>query len=434
MGIKSEVSMLSPPVRATTTRKAWVSPMAPAAQEVNQFEMSRWQHRLESLVLDARFQYTILIFIVLSAIEVGAQADYMARHLERRVPLVFRVSGAILSGVLGGEICIRLYIYRTFFFCMGGWAWNVFDLIIALAHLGETVLENFQGKQMNWTFPPCFLARLLCLIRILRVVRYLLAKRSLGALRTLIYCLMGSWKAFCWVVLVISLFVFMTSVFFTELVLNSRLDGLNDLDNAELSRWYGSLTRTFLSLYQALVGGVDWDTVVSPLMTISPVLGVIFSLYIAVAVLAMLNVVTGVFVDTALTRANRMKDNITVNNACRLFTLLDIDRTGQISVLEFESQLESQPMQEYLAEIDVDVSEAKWLFEILDINSTGTIDFDEFLSGCLRMKGPAKALDLLLVTRESRRMFQQILAERKNVETQLGQIHSVLGALQLSGC
>merc|ERR1719491_1681984 len=101
----------------------------------------------------------------------------------------------------------------------------------------------------------------------------------------------------------------------------------------------------------------------------------------------MLNVVTGIFVDTALTRAHRMKDNITVNNACRLFTLLDIDHTGQISEKEFESQLDSQPMQEYLAEIDVDVSEAKWLFEILDINGTGTIDFDEFLSGCLRLKG-----------------------------------------------
>jgi uncharacterized membrane protein len=235
---------------------------------------------------------------------------------------------------------------------------------------------------------------------------------------------------FVWTLLIILMVIYTTAVFFTELVVVRRTDSFRDLPAAkeeELDLWYGSVGRSMLTLYEALVGGVDWDTVVTPLIDISVVLGIVFVLYIALSVLAFLNVITGVFVDTAMTRAHRMKDVATVNNACRIFDALDENHTGMITEEEFESQLYSDAMQEYLAEIDVDVSEAKWLFEILDINDTGSIDFDEFLSGCLRLRGPAKALDLLLVTRESRRMFQQILTERRKVERQLKGIRQTMG-------
>ena len=35
------------------------------------------------------------------------------------------------------------------------------------------------------------------------------------------------------------------------------------------------------------------------------------------------------------------------------------------------------------------------VFKILDLDDDGTLDADEFLSGCLRLRGAAKALDVL---------------------------------------
>lgn len=38
---------------------------------------------------------------------------------------------------------------------------------------------------------------------------------------------------------------------------------------------------------------------------------------------------------------------------------------------------------------------APQVWKILDLDDDGTLDADEFLSGCLRLRGPAKTLDVL---------------------------------------
>merc|ERR1719199_1840014 len=74
--------------------------------------------------------------------------------------------------------------------------------------------------------------------------------------------------------------------------------------------------------------------------------------------------------------------------------------TGVMTWEMFESQLDKRNMQEYFRAIDVDPSEARGLFRLLDLDGSGAIDAEEFLSGCLRLRGPAKALDLALLMHE----------------------------------
>lgn len=42
------------------------------------------------------------------------------------------------------------------------------------------------------------------------------------------------------------------------------------------------------------------------------------------------------------------------------------------------------------------------VFKILDLDDDGALDADEFLSGCLRLRGPAKTLDVLVARRKIR--------------------------------
>jgi len=62
-------------------------------------------------------------------------------------------------------------------------------------------------------------------------------------------------------------------------------------------------------------------------------------------------------------------------------------------------------MQAFFMSIDVDASQAQDLFELLDADGRGYLDFQEFLSGCLRLQGEPRAVDLLLVAKESRAAF-----------------------------
>merc|ERR1719296_110381 len=67
-----------------------------------------------------------------------------------------------------------------------------------------------------------------------------------------------------------------------------------------LSEYFGSTSRSVYTLYKSVSGGIDWQDVSDPLMTqISPWLGVVFTGYSAFAVLVLLNLVTGMFVEAA---------------------------------------------------------------------------------------------------------------------------------------
>merc|ERR1712060_867700 len=159
----------------------------------------------------------------------------------------------------------------------------------------------------------------------------------------------------------------MLSLCLTQLVLDHKLTSPekdNDLDFNELNSHYGSLARTMLSLFQAVSGGLDWEVLINPLMLhISVWLAPLFSLYIAFTLLAMMNVVTAVFVESVLESTKKDKNIFMVNNVRELFETVDGGiHTGS-----------------------------------MDWDNGGSVDAEEFLSGCLRLRGPAKAIDLALL-------------------------------------
>jgi len=180
-------------------------------------------------------------------------------------------------------------------------------------------------------------------------------------------------------------------------------------DDALLHQYYGSVPRSLLSMFQGLTGGVDWGDLMNPLLEHEGLrwaaLGLL--IYLAFAILGVMNVVTGTFVQNAIERSEEVKEINKVAQARQLFKCLDLDMSGSISFEEIRSHLHSGPVQGFLRSIDVDISEARCLFEVMDLRGSGTIDFDEFLSACLRLQGPARALDLILLCRDSRRFFEQ---------------------------
>merc|ERR1712216_846044 len=79
--------------------------------------------------------------------------------------------------------------------------------------------------------------------------------------------------------------------------------------------------------------------------------------------------------------------------------------SGQVTWYQFEGQLHK--MESFFKSVDVDVSEAKGLFHLLDIEGTGTVDVDDFIMGCLRLRGAAKAIDLATLMSETRRLRRE---------------------------
>merc|ERR1711907_39088 len=98
---------------------------------------------------------------------------------------------------------------------------------------------------------------------------------------------------------------------------------------------------------------------------------VVLVLYIAFATLVMLNLVTGTFVQSAQENMREIQDMDLVNRVRELCTSTDTNHSGAISFKEFERQLHTPHMIQYLKAIDLHYSEARLLFSLLDVHDEG---------------------------------------------------------------
>merc|ERR1719265_2218167 len=114
-------------------------------------------------------------------------------------------------------------------------------------------------------------------------------------------------------------------------------------------------------MFQAMTGGVDWGDPEGELRkSISPVMTLLFCCYVAFTQLALLNVITGVFVESALESNAEEKD---ANMVARLIDFLENgDNPGTISLAEFESRLDDPILRLYFKSVDLDPAEARGLF------------------------------------------------------------------------
>merc|ERR1712039_997536 len=103
------------------------------------------------------------------------------------------------------------------------------------------------------------------------------------------------------------------------------------------------------TLFKSISGGVDWGDAAEPLYSVSPFLGACFCVYIAFAVLCVLNIVTGVFVENATQITLRDEENMLMEELTHqkkwmaevrsLFNDVDDDQSGEVEFREFANHL-----------------------------------------------------------------------------------------------
>merc|ERR1712060_1456 len=77
-----------------------------------------------------------------------------------------------------------------------------------------------------------------------------------------------------------------------------------------------------------------------------------------------------------------------------IFGSLTDDNEDSITLDTFAKHMSDKRMQAYFQSLDIKVSDAWTLFKLLDKSHDHAIDLDQFIEGCLQLKGPATAIDL----------------------------------------
>jgi len=371
------------------------------------------------VVRNMYFESLTLCCIMINAVMIGVHTEYAATNLVETVPDSFDIISLCTGVYFTIEIVLRLIAFRRGFFTNSGWQWNVLDLVVVLLQIIEEVTTQFTTDSSNMS-AALGLMRLMRILRLIRLVRIMRLLRYITELRTIVVSIASSVKPLASTVILLALVIYIVAICLTQLALSYRIDAADSVAVHDLTAYFGSVGIASLSIFQTVTGGLEWRHIVAPLMHhISPVMGFVYAMYIVFVSLAVMNIVTGVFVETALQRGREDKDIYMINQLRDLFGLLDANGNGMISLIELEEHLDSPKLEAFLKEIDIDVSEARNLFLLLDRDSDGRIDADEFLSGCLRLRGPAKSLDMQLVMRE-------LAAQRKVMQGFAGALQAVM--------
>jgi len=401
----------------------------PAVEEASPESMQGCRRWVCKTVQHQYFDYTFGALILLNAVSIGVQTEHMAHSQEEDPPLAFQICDSIFCVLFTLELGLRLVAYRLRFFCMTGWRWNWFDAVLVTMQVFEEITMivarvSLTDSDTEGGGNLSFL-RVLRILRLVRVVRLARVLRLVRQLRTLVTSIGASLQSLAWTVMLIVFIIYVVGIYFTQLVTNERIGAtaaeLDSQNMQMMARYFGTLERSCLSLFQSISGGVSWEIILSPLVEdVSWLVAPLFTLYIAFSLLAMMNVVTGVFVESALQSSAEDKEEFFASQLLELIMQHGENDDGYLWAHVLEGMVANPETAQRLAALDIKKAEALNLFKLIDIEKTGGIPINSFIMGCLRLRGAARSIDVATMMFEQKRFLKEWQAHAAYME---GLIH-----------
>jgi len=378
--------------------------------------VSRIHQTFIRIVSSASFDFVICCAVLLNAVVIGIEVDVNGRSNGRHSPKVFAVLSSLFLFVFTAELAARIYIYGVRLFFVGAdTAWNLFDTAVVVVQALEEIVNatTSDDLEMGQNLKIIKMVRILKLLRVIRVLRIV---RFVPELNQVVYLIFGSLTSFVWTFSLMMLLLYVMGIFCTQLVADYAPEQSADTA-VTLRMYFGSLGDSMLSTFQAVSGGIDWRDLTNPLMQITPLLAVLIFGFVAFTVLVMLNLVTGMFVDSAQKLRARDIERSLVKQLHRVFdevsrndrpsgSFFDEEPASDIVMTReaFVRRLQGPEMEPLLENLGLEAHEGEMVFRLLDTFGDGALTCEQFVLGGLRLQGPAKAIDLA-------KMRQQMLQE-----------------------
>lgn len=245
--------------------------------------------------------------------------------------------------------------------------------------------------------------------------------RQLSSLRLILLAILNSMMSLIWCFMFIAFIMYVFAVVFIYGVAEffSRDGQIHHPQVAEeMKLWWGGIYRSMVTLFMTISGGCDWETPLRPLRVMSDVYEYLFVFYIFFMCFGVLNVVIGAFVATTTAIADTDKDTIVqcateemdgyTAKIKAFFKAADTDKSGTLSWEEFSQHLQDPKVKAYFQALQLDVSHAHILFDLLDADDNNSVTVDEFVDGCIRLRGSARNIDLNMLVFMCQRTFRQM--------------------------
>eukprot|EP00927_Polykrikos_kofoidii_P048126 TRINITY_DN42349_c0_g1_i1.p1 TRINITY_DN42349_c0_g1~~TRINITY_DN42349_c0_g1_i1.p1 ORF type:complete len:972 (-),score=118.09 TRINITY_DN42349_c0_g1_i1:19-2934(-) len=390
-------------------------------------------HPLRRFLKSNIFEYGCAVVIMCNAATVGYIVDAGINHAishvgspERDLEPWVQYLGYFYCAFYTAELILKLCVFGLSFWCGSEWRWNYFDAVLVLIGLYDFFMDTFVGSA-NTNLTWLRMIRFLKLVKMLRMVRVM---RAFRVLRMMITSIAGSMMMLVWSVLMLFMVMYLFSLFFL-MGLSSHLsvNGASSIDEETLfgvQTYWCSVLQSVCTLYMAVTGGADWEPLAAPVAELGAIYYVVFIFYIAFCAFAVLNVLTGMFVDKAMEISQNDGQSVVSEKMTRPETLAF--RTYYTEIFA-ESELSDvmcggpkltwkmlkvhgfdDIVKQFFATAEITMKDACRIFQQMDSENLRVVDLEDFIRNCIHAQDNQQSeLSMLLSTaNETKRSVEDL--------------------------
>lgn len=185
-----------------------------------------------------------------------------------------------------------------------------------------------------------------------------------------------------------------------------------------LQPYWVNVMDSMMTLFMSITGGINWFEAYEPLRQVSLMALWLFNLYVVIGFFTILNMVTGVFVNTAIESASADKDIATLKQMQKrlenmsslreVFQEMNAFNVNEVSLDDLEDALSQNKLGTFMESLGISTDDVWSLFLLIDSDSNGVLDLEEFVTGCMQLRGPAKSLQVAKMSYENKVTRQAI--------------------------
>ncbi|CAJ1365507.1 unnamed protein product [Effrenium voratum] len=147
------------------------------------------------------------------------------------------------------------------------------------------------------------------------------------------------------------------------------------------------------------------------------------------------NVVTAVFCQSAIEGAQNDQASkiqaVLADKKVHLQKIKELFRQfgaedGVITYGMLQEKIDCQEVHDYFSSLGLDISDAWSFFKLLDLDGGGSVEIEEFLMGCLRLRGQTSAMDVAKVINDVGWLMKSQGTFHKFVEMELNHLKEEL--------
>jgi len=239
----------------------------------------------------------------------------------------------------------------------------------------------------------------------------------------MIMSVVGSAVSLFWSLVMLFFFMYLFGLGFTQICASymhsqANASGLDYKVKTDMQTHFGSVSRSILTLFKACTGGGDWETYYSVMEHTGFEGSFGFTAYICFMEIAVLNVLTALFVERAMKFAQPDADDVAreqrrkeLQDNAGLFTLIrnaDQNRDETITLQELTDALSTARTQSHFKLLGLDSDDAIKLWKMMAYaNDAKAVNLLDFVQVYMRMRGTASGVDVQIV------MFEMFVQKKK---------------------